>query len=133
MRAWEGVVTAAGGLYRLRAGSDEWVERLRGAGVSAHVASTVDEAMEDEAARLRGLSTVRELPDGRRIRTVGPAGRLSMTPAIPGFLVKPPGGDGQEVLDRVGLGTEFAELVERRAVARELPSGIELIGRFRST
>jgi hypothetical protein len=64
---------------------------------------------------------------------VGPAGRLSMTPAVAGFLVKPPGGDGQEVLGRLGLGAEFPELVERRAMARELPSSIEMIGRFRST
>ncbi|MBO0688839.1 MAG: CoA transferase [Candidatus Dormibacteraeota bacterium] len=96
------------------------------------VALTVDEAMEEEPARQRGLSLVRELADGRRIRTVTPAGRLSLTPAVTGFLVKAPGGDGQAVLEDVGLGEEFQALVEQHVVARELPSGIETVGRFRA-
>lgn len=91
MRAWEGVVTAAGGMFRPPPGHGD-----------------------------------------RRIRTVTPAGRLSLTPAVTGFLVKAPGGDGQAVLEDVGLGEEFQALVEQHVVARELPSGIETVGRFRA-
>ncbi|HEY7201901.1 MAG TPA: hypothetical protein VIC57_16895, partial [Candidatus Dormibacteraeota bacterium] len=101
------------------------------AGVSAHVVLTVDQAMEDEAARRRGLSVVRQLADGRRIRTVAPAGRLSLTPAVAGDLVRPPGGDGRDVLERIGLGAELPALVEEGAVALEQPAGIEMVGRFR--
>lgn len=110
----------------------EWVERLGAAGVSAQAALTVDEAMEDERAKARGLSLVRKLPDGRRIRTVAPAGRLSVTPAAAGFLVRAPGGDGRAVLEDAGLGEEFRALVDQHVVATELPPGIEMVGRFRA-
>lgn len=92
---------------------------------------TVDEAMEDEAGRPRGLSIVRELPDGRRIRTVAPARRLSLTPAVGR---RPGQAAGRQWVGGPGArrsGHGVPALVDRRVVTLELPTGIEMVGRFR--
>ena len=87
--------------------------------------------MEDPLTRARGLSLVRMLPSGEKVRTVGPSARLTETPAQLARLASAPGSDLRVVLERLGLGDEFEHLIEAGAVLDRLPDGVEFVGRFR--
>jgi crotonobetainyl-CoA:carnitine CoA-transferase CaiB-like acyl-CoA transferase len=114
-----------------REAAGEWVERLRGAGVGAHVVLKIEEVMENSIVYERGLSLVEEFPTLGAMRMIGPSGRLSVTPPRPGVPVGPPGAEARRVLTRLGLDAEFEKLVDDHIVYTELPPGVELVGRMR--
>jgi crotonobetainyl-CoA:carnitine CoA-transferase CaiB-like acyl-CoA transferase len=90
----------------------EWVAKLVAAGVGAHrVIETVRELMEDSWVVAHGLSLTREHMDRGMVTTTGPAARLSRTPLVPGRPAPTPGSVAQEILEEIGLGDRFDELV----------------------
>ena len=101
----------------------EWVGRLLGAGAGAHqVVESVGDLMADPWVRSHGLSITREHQDRGPVTTTGPAARLSRTPLVPGRPAPTPGSDGQEILEEIGLGERFPELLEAGVVRT---SGVE--------
>ena len=98
----------------------EWISSLRGVGVGAEpVAPSLASLMRDPWVVSHGLSVTREHDIGERITTVGPAARLSRTPASPGKPVASPGADAERVLASVGLLDRLAELQRTGAVLVE--------------
>jgi MoaA/NifB/PqqE/SkfB family radical SAM enzyme len=59
-----------------------------------------------------GLSLTRAHESGSEITTVGPVARLSGTPVAAGRPAVSPGADGLTILEALGLGEEFAALIE---------------------
>ncbi|MBT5774650.1 MAG: CoA transferase [Dehalococcoidia bacterium] len=99
---------------------DEWVSKLVAAGAGAHrVVETVRELMLDPWIVEHGLSVTREHMDRGLVTTTGPAARLSRTPLVPGRPAPTPGSDGREILEEIGLGSRFDELVSSGAVRIE--------------
>ncbi len=99
---------------------DEWVAKLVAAGAGAHrVVETVRELMEDPWVVAHGLSVTREHMDRGMVTTTGPAARLSRTPLVPGRPAPTPGSDAREILEEIGLGDRFDELVSSGAVRTE--------------
>jgi crotonobetainyl-CoA:carnitine CoA-transferase CaiB-like acyl-CoA transferase len=93
-----------------------WVERLRRAGVSAHVHRAVAENMLDPVAQARGLSVVRQHEGVGSVRNVGRSGRLSRTPLDPLIPAQPLGWHTREIVEEVGLAESVAQLVASGAV-----------------
>jgi crotonobetainyl-CoA:carnitine CoA-transferase CaiB-like acyl-CoA transferase len=91
--------------------TEVWVDRLTRARIAAHSVLSVEEAMESAVARERGLSVVREHYGIGLVRSIGPGTRLSRTPTR---LTKPaslPGADSRRVLESLGWGERWDELV----------------------
>lgn len=99
---------------------DEWVSKLVAAGAGAHrVVYDVRELMEDPWVVEHGLSVTREHMDRGMVTTTGPAARLSRTPLVAGRPAPTPGSDGREILEELGLGSRFDELVSSGVVRIE--------------
>jgi crotonobetainyl-CoA:carnitine CoA-transferase CaiB-like acyl-CoA transferase len=88
-----------------------WVASLIDAGIGAHELRSIEENMEDMWVKARGLSVEREFPNFGLVRTVGPSGRLSETPIRLTAAASPPGTHNREVVDELGLGDRYAELM----------------------
>ena len=100
--------------------ADAWVGRLMEAGVGAQrVITNVRELMEDAWVKGHGLSLTREHEELGLITTCGPAPRLSRTPVRPGNPASKPGSDAREILEEVGLGSEFERLVEAGVIVTD--------------
>jgi crotonobetainyl-CoA:carnitine CoA-transferase CaiB-like acyl-CoA transferase len=125
--------TVAAELARAFSGSpaQELVRELNDLGVGASVVLNQEEVMESDLTRARGLSLLRSLPSGEPIRTVGPAGRLSLTPVSPSPVPGPPGSDAAAVLAGIGLDGAMEELVKKSVILPQLPPDADFIGRFR--
>ncbi len=92
--------------------ADIWVERFVAAGHGAHVVVTAEEIVTDPNALARGL--IVELGDGER--TIGALPRLGGTPVRSGPPGTVPGIDGRGIVDELGLGDRWADLVSAGAV-----------------
>jgi crotonobetainyl-CoA:carnitine CoA-transferase CaiB-like acyl-CoA transferase len=88
-----------------------WVTRLIDAGFGAHQLRSVEDNMEDQWVKARGLSVEREFPDFGLVRTVGPSGRLSDTPIRLTAPASPPGTHNREVMDELGIGERYEEFL----------------------
>ncbi|HEX5141038.1 MAG TPA: CoA transferase [Dehalococcoidia bacterium] len=95
----------------------DWVAKLLAAGAGAHVMRQTEENMEDAWVKARGLSVEREFPELGLVRTVGPSGWLSETPLKLTTPAAPAGSHNREVLEELGLGERYEELMERRVLA----------------
>ncbi|HTN81042.1 MAG TPA: CoA transferase, partial [Acidimicrobiales bacterium] len=84
-----------------------WVQRINDAGGAAHLSVTPEEAAADPVAQARGI--VVEVEEGRL--TVGPGPRLSSTPVRFGPPGTIPGIDGAQIVDELGLGHTWDDLV----------------------
>jgi len=96
--------------------SATWAARLAEVGFGAHACVTVEDLMEDPWVIAHGLSITRAHEDVGPVRTIGPSGRLSRTPVRAGDPARPPGADGPEVLEAVGLSSEVAALIDARVL-----------------
>jgi crotonobetainyl-CoA:carnitine CoA-transferase CaiB-like acyl-CoA transferase len=94
-----------------------WTRRLAAHGIGAHRLRGVAELMGDAWVVSHGLSVTRAHDTGDEITTVGPAIRMSATPAMPGDPAHTPGADTREVIAAVGLDAEFAALIATGAAA----------------
>jgi crotonobetainyl-CoA:carnitine CoA-transferase CaiB-like acyl-CoA transferase len=61
--------------------AEAWVEGLLALGIPAGPINTVQQALDDPHVTGRGLVETVQMPDGSALRMVGPAARLSATPA----------------------------------------------------
>ena len=95
----------------------EWVAALTSAGLGAHALVTIEDVMDDPWVRAHNLSVVRAHEDVGDVRMVGPSPRLSATPVRVTAPARPPGSDALEVLDELGLASEFDTLIEEQALA----------------
>ena len=75
--------------------------------------------MDDPWTSAHGLSMTREHDELGLVTTCGPAPRLSRTPVHPGRPAAKPGVDARDILEEVGLGARFKELVESQVVVVE--------------
>ena len=99
---------------------EHWVARLTNAGIGAHrVITEVAELMDDPWISSHGLSITREHDELGLVTTCGPAPRLSRTPVHPGRPAAKPGVDARAILEEVGLGAHFKELVDSQVVVVE--------------
>jgi crotonobetainyl-CoA:carnitine CoA-transferase CaiB-like acyl-CoA transferase len=99
---------------------DEWVAKLVASGAGSHrVIETVRELMDDPWVVAHGLSLTREHMERGMVTTTGPAARLSRTPLVPGRPAPTPGSDAREILEEIGLGDRFDELVSSGTVRTE--------------
>ena len=94
-----------------------WVHRLNEAAIGAHrVVLDLGELMEDSWVIDRGLSITREHDEIGLVTTCGPSPRLTRTPVAPGRPAPKPGAQGREILEEVGLGHQFDDLVEQGVI-----------------
>ncbi|MCH7705900.1 MAG: CoA transferase, partial [Chloroflexi bacterium] len=94
-----------------------WVEHLNAAGIGAHrVISDLQELMTDSWVINHGLSVTREHDGLGRITTPGPAPRLSRTPVRVGRPAPRPGANAREIINEIGLGDRFDDLVENGVI-----------------
>jgi crotonobetainyl-CoA:carnitine CoA-transferase CaiB-like acyl-CoA transferase len=108
-----------------------WAERLQQKGIAAHNVLSVEEVMEDELSKSRGLSTLREHEGIGVIRNPGPSSRLSATPARLTSPAPRPGLQSRAVLNGLGLSHRADDLIARGVVRESLPDSVELFGRPR--
>ena len=94
-----------------------WVQRLNEAGIGAHrVIPALSPLLEDPWTIDHGLSITREHDEIGLVTGFGPSPRLSRTPVKPGRPAPKPGAQGREILEEIGLGGEFDNLVERGVI-----------------
>jgi crotonobetainyl-CoA:carnitine CoA-transferase CaiB-like acyl-CoA transferase len=94
--------------------AETWVEGLLAQGIPTGPINTVGQALDDPHITARGLVETISMPDGSPLRLVGPAARLSETPAR---IESPPpqaGQDSESVLRDV-LGMSVADVSSLRA------------------
>lgn len=108
-----------------------WADRLQQWGIAAHAVLTVEQVMEDELVKARGLSTLREHEGIGVVRNPGPSGRLSATPARLTSPAPRPGLQSRSVLDGLGLSDRADDLIARGVVRESLPDSVDLFGRPR--
>ena len=97
--------------------ADTWVERLTTAEVGAHqVVMNSHSLMTIPWVKDHGLSMTRDHQEIGPVTTCGPAPRLSRTPVQPGQPAPKPGADALEILQTVGMGEQFDDLVQRGIV-----------------
>ena len=80
-----------------------WQRSIAAVGLGIHEVTAVKDLMAAPSVIQHGLSVTRLHDTGEEITTVGPAARLSSTPATVGRPAATPGADGLAVLDRLGL------------------------------
>ena len=80
-----------------------WQRSIAAVGLGIHEVTAVKDLMAAPWVIQHGLSVTRLHDTGEEITTVGPAARLSSTPATVGRPAATPGADGLAVLDRLGL------------------------------
>ena len=96
---------------------DTWVVRLTAAELGAHrVVTHPSELMDDPWVLDHGLSITRQHQEIGLVTTCGPAPRLSRTPVTPGRPAPKPGADAHEILDEIGMGHRFGDLVDQGVV-----------------
>ena len=94
-----------------------WVQRLCDAGIGAHrVLLTTDPLLDDPWTIDHGLSVTREHDEIGLITGFGPSPRLSRTPVSVGRPAPKPGAQAREILEEIGLGGEFDNLLERGVI-----------------
>ena len=71
-----------------------------------------------------GLSILRHHPRLGRICNVGRSRRFSRTPVDPLFAAPPLGCDSRAIVDEIGWGARFSQLVADGIVAEKLPVGM---------
>lgn len=109
-----------------------WVELLVRAGAGAHAVRSIEEVMDDEQTRARGLSITKDLPGVGPCRVLGPSPRLSGTPVRVTPACSAPGADGRAILERLGLEPQYPRLVAESVLFESLPPGVALVGRVRA-
>ena len=96
---------------------ETWVARLTAVGVGAHqVVMNSHSLMSIPWVKEQGLSMTREHQEIGLITSCGPAPRLSRTPVRPGVPAPKPGADALEILEGIGMGGQFDDLVQRGIV-----------------
>jgi crotonobetainyl-CoA:carnitine CoA-transferase CaiB-like acyl-CoA transferase len=80
-----------------------WVDRLRQAGVSAHVVVPVAELMADPWVRSQGLSVTQTVEGVGDVTMPGLSVRLSATPMRLGGPPHRPGSDAEPILQELGM------------------------------
>jgi crotonobetainyl-CoA:carnitine CoA-transferase CaiB-like acyl-CoA transferase len=100
--------------------AETWVERLTAAGIGGHILRHTQEVMEDPWAKAHRLSVERDFPELGRVRTIGPTGRLSRTPLRLNDPASPPGTHNREVLEEIGLGSRYDELMTSGVLASKV-------------
>jgi crotonobetainyl-CoA:carnitine CoA-transferase CaiB-like acyl-CoA transferase len=96
---------------------ESWVQELNDAGIGAHpVVFDLGELLNDPRVVEQGLSITREHDEIGLVTTCGPSPRLSRTPVAPGRPAPKPGAQGREILEEIGLGQRFDQLVERGVI-----------------
>jgi crotonobetainyl-CoA:carnitine CoA-transferase CaiB-like acyl-CoA transferase len=96
---------------------ETWVARLTAVGVGAHqVVMNSHSLMSIPWVKEQGLSITREHQEIGLITSCGPAPRLSRTPVRPGVPAPKPGADALEILEGIGMGGQFDDLVQRGIV-----------------
>ena len=97
--------------------ANTWVDRLTTAEVGAHqVVMNSHSLMTIPWVKDHGLSMTRDHQEIGPVTTCGPAPRLSRTPVQPGQPAPKPGADALEILQTVGMGERFDDLVQRGIV-----------------
>ncbi len=91
--------------------AEEWTVKLNSAGMSACVLVNYEESMESLLVKQRRLSVVRHHPEIGDVRNVGSPAKLSRTPLVPLFGAPPLGRHAREILNEVGYGNQFEELI----------------------
>jgi crotonobetainyl-CoA:carnitine CoA-transferase CaiB-like acyl-CoA transferase len=98
---------------------DGWMQRFEGRDVCVAPVQDLDEALEDEQIRHRGMVVEEELPTAGPIRHIGNPVKLGATP-LAEIVRRPPPGLGehtQEVLEEIGLdGDARARLADSGAI-----------------
>jgi len=97
--------------------AEAWVSRLTEAGLSAHVSMNMHENLDNPVVQNRGLSVLREHSGTGEVRNVGSSARLSLAPLETPFPAPPLGWHSREIVEEVGLGDRFADLVAPGVVA----------------
>jgi crotonobetainyl-CoA:carnitine CoA-transferase CaiB-like acyl-CoA transferase len=96
---------------------EEWMTRLRAAGIGAHpVLLSIDPLLSDQYVLSHGLSVTRVHDEIGPVTTCGPAVRLSQTPVAIGRPAPKPGSDAASILAEIGMESELEALVERGVI-----------------
>jgi crotonobetainyl-CoA:carnitine CoA-transferase CaiB-like acyl-CoA transferase len=98
--------------------AETWVDRLRRAGIAAHALVTIEQLMESDYARARGLSVVRMHPGVGEARTIGPVAHFSATPLQTPAPGPAPGRDTRAILTEL-YGPEAAATLIASGIAAE--------------
>jgi crotonobetainyl-CoA:carnitine CoA-transferase CaiB-like acyl-CoA transferase len=102
---------------------DQWVQRLREAGVSAHIWVRLHELMEDPWAREHGLTVTQISEEVGEVTMPGISVAMSGTPLRIGAPARACGADAESILEEAGLGDELTNLQLAWAVqTHNLPS-----------
>jgi crotonobetainyl-CoA:carnitine CoA-transferase CaiB-like acyl-CoA transferase len=100
-----------------------WVDRLRQAGVSAHVVVPVAELMADPWVRSHDLSITQTVEDVGDVTMPGLSVRLSATPMRLGSPPHPPGSDAEAILQELGMAEALPTLARAWVLqTSDLPS-----------
>ena len=97
--------------------ADEWIRDLASAGVSAHVLVNYEQNMESQLSKDRRLSVVRDHPAIGEVRNAAGPAKLSHTPLVSLFGAPPLGWHAREILEDIGYGSQFQELLNAGVVA----------------
>lgn len=97
----------------------DWVEKLTATGAGAHALVTVEDAMDSEIAKQRGVSMTREVPGVGMMTHMAPGSYLSRSPIRPGQPASIPGADAESVLAQIGMLGDMRRLVESGALVTE--------------
>jgi crotonobetainyl-CoA:carnitine CoA-transferase CaiB-like acyl-CoA transferase len=104
-------------------GASDWVETLRGAGVSAHAVAQLPDLMRDSWVRAHGLSVTQCSEEVGDVTYPGLSVRMSDTPLRLGAAARKPGADAESVLAEVGLAEAIPRLEEKWVLqTHNLPS-----------
>jgi crotonobetainyl-CoA:carnitine CoA-transferase CaiB-like acyl-CoA transferase len=100
-----------------------WVDRLRQAGVSAHVVVSVAELMADPWVRSHGLSVTQTVEGVGEVTMPGLSVTLSATPMRLGSPPHRPGSDAETILHEVGMAETLPALARAWVLqTSDLPS-----------
>ena len=105
-----------------------WVDAFRAAGLGAHRANRVSQAMADPVAQAHGLSLLRDHDDHGAVRHNGPGPWLAATPPVPGRPTPLPGADAASILRDIGRASDLDALVAAGAIRLPEPSPGEAAG-----
>jgi len=105
--------------------ADQWVQKLRAAGISAHAVVSLPDLMADPWVRAHNLSVSQRSEEVGDVTYPGPSPKLSGTPVRLGPPVRQPGADAASVLAEVGVAADAIEALDRQWVLQttNLPPG----------
>uniref|UniRef100_UPI0015E1D144 CoA transferase n=1 Tax=Arthrobacter sp. 9E06 TaxID=2058890 RepID=UPI0015E1D144 len=107
------------------------VEELVRHGIGAHVLLDLTEVMDSNYARRKGLVITRNHPGLGNVTLTGPSPRPTRTPAVPTRPGGPPGWDTRDVIEDLGYGDRFEDLIDDGVIQDGLPDGVQFVGLFR--